>query len=59
MRELEFFEAHEVSGAGDVSIDYFVSLDDEEDGRKSMSVFLKFTGDAEEDLIMAIDSLFF
>ncbi len=57
MRNLMYYEAKEVSGAGDVSIDYYVTMDDEEDGLKSLSVFLKFTGE-EDDILQAVDSVF-
>jgi hypothetical protein len=57
MRDLIYDEACEVSGAGDVCVDYYVTMDELDDGLKSLSVLMRFVGE-EEDILEAVGSVF-
>lgn len=58
MRYLAVEEIKEVSGAGDVEMEYYVQIGDtEEEGIKTLSVFLAFTG-TQEDILEAVSAVF-
>jgi hypothetical protein len=57
VRDLALKESGQVSGAGDVLIDYVIGVDECEDGDKILSVFLQFKG-LEEDIMIAVDRIF-
>jgi hypothetical protein len=57
MRELALEDVGNVTGAGDVQIDYVIGVDDCEDGDKLLSVFLQFKGN-EEDILTVVDRIF-